>query len=76
MAKKIIFAAGIAVLGSLIFVCKMVSKYQNNNEKYEQKEEKQMIVNILCFVGGAWFGLVITCVLVAAGRDDERMGIK
>ena len=35
MAKKIIFAAGIAVLGSLIFVCKMVSKYQNNNEKYE-----------------------------------------
>lgn len=35
-----------------------------------------MIVNILCFVGGAWFGLLITCVLVAAGRDDERMGIK
>ena len=35
MAKKIIFAAGIAVLGSLMFVCKMVNKYQNNNEKYE-----------------------------------------
>lgn len=35
-----------------------------------------MIVNILCFVGGAWFGLVMTCLFVAAGKEDERMGLK
>lgn len=35
-----------------------------------------MIVNILCYVGGALFGLVMTCLFVAAGKEDERMGLK
>jgi len=35
-----------------------------------------MLVKILCFAGGAVFGLVVTCCLVAGGREDERNGIK
>lgn len=35
-----------------------------------------MLGKIICFAGGAIFGLVITCCFVAAGKDDERTGIK
>ena len=35
-----------------------------------------IVINILCFSAGACFGLVITALLVAAGRDDERNGLK
>lgn len=35
-----------------------------------------MLGKILCFLGGAIFGLVITCCFVAAGKDDERAEIK
>ncbi len=35
-----------------------------------------MLGKILCFAGGAVFGLAITCCFVAARKDDERSGIK
>ena len=34
-----------------------------------------MLGKILCFAGGAVFGVAITCCFVAA-RKDERSGIK
>ena len=36
----------------------------------------KMFINILCFAGGAAFGVVMLCCFIAAGKDDERMGIK
>lgn len=44
--------------------------YQN------RMEEKKMFAKILCFVGGAVFGLVITSCCVIGGQDDERNGCK
>lgn len=35
-----------------------------------------MLGKVLCFAVGAVFGLVITCCFVAAGKADERAGIK
>lgn len=35
-----------------------------------------MLGKILCFAGGAIFGLVITCCFVMAGKEDERNGLK
>lgn len=35
-----------------------------------------MLINILCFAGGAAFGVVTLCCFIVAGRDDERTGIK
>ncbi len=35
-----------------------------------------MLAKILCFIGGAAFGVVAMCVFITAGQDDERSGIK
>ena len=35
-----------------------------------------ILINIGCFVGGAVFGVVIMCLCVVAGREDERNGMK
>lgn len=35
-----------------------------------------MLINILCFAGGAAFGVGMLCCFIVAGKDDERMGIK
>ncbi len=35
-----------------------------------------MLKIIVSFILGAAFGLGITCCFVAAGHEDERMGIK
>ena len=35
-----------------------------------------MIVKLLIFAGGALFGMVVICCLVAGGKSDERSGIK
>lgn len=35
-----------------------------------------MLWNILFFITGAIFGVVVTCLLAAAGDADERMGLK
>ena len=35
-----------------------------------------MLAKILCFTGGAIFGVVITCCFVAAGKGEEESGIK
>lgn len=35
-----------------------------------------ILINIGCFVLGALFGVVIMCLFVAAGSEDERSGMK
>lgn len=35
-----------------------------------------MSAKILCFAGGRLFDLIMTCCFAAAGKDDERAGIK
>ena len=35
-----------------------------------------IIINVLCFSAGAVFGLVFLSLFVAAGRADERDGLK
>lgn len=35
-----------------------------------------MLAKILCFAGGAIFGVAITCCFVAAGRSDGESGTK
>lgn len=35
-----------------------------------------MLKIVISFILGAAFGLGITCCFVAAGREDERMGLK
>ena len=35
-----------------------------------------ILVNIACFVGGTIFGVITMCLFIAAGRDDERNGMK
>ena len=35
-----------------------------------------MLAKILCFAGGTLFGLIMTCCFAAAGKEDERVGIK
>ena len=35
-----------------------------------------VFINVICFVGGACFGLVTASILVAAGRADEQSGAK
>ena len=35
-----------------------------------------MLAKILCFIGGAAFGVAAMCVFITAGQDDERSGIK
>lgn len=35
-----------------------------------------MLAKILCFIGGAAFGVAAMCVFITAGNDDERLGIK
>ena len=42
----------------------------------QNEEGSLMFINILCFAGGAAFGIVMLCCFIAAGKDDERMGIK
>lgn len=37
---------------------------------------KFMLGNILCFIAGGIFGVVIMCCFVAAGDADERNGLK
>ena len=34
-----------------------------------------MLAKILCFAGGAIFGVALTCCFVVAGRSDEESGI-
>lgn len=43
---------------------------------YQNEEGSLMLINILCFAGGAAFGVVMLCCFIVAGKDDERMGIK
>lgn len=35
-----------------------------------------MLAKILCFIGGAAFGVAAMCVFITAGQDDERSGCK
>ena len=40
------------------------------------KGGKLMLGNILCFIAGGIFGVVIMCCLAVAGDTDERNGLK
>ena len=42
----------------------------------QNEEGILMLINILCFAGGAVFGVVTLCCFIVAGKDDERTGIK
>lgn len=42
----------------------------------QNEEESLMLINILCFAGGAAFGIGMLCCFIVAGKDDERTGIK
>lgn len=35
-----------------------------------------LIVNLLCFSGGAIFGICVICVFIAGGRADKEVSIK
>jgi len=35
-----------------------------------------ILINVLCFMGGAIFGIAFLCIFIAAGKADEEAGIK